>query len=732
MKFSKISTTTGPTLVCPMSPTRAIGSRGARLLIIGCLAAGMSGVSTTALAQDGMRSGGNFDLPSLDPPSYVTAMDDGDVETIPTPAAEANLPAMADSGNGPFANADQFDLSGAPGGNAVGGRPTTMLGQSPAASNIPAASNVPAASQPSTAQIAAPSNDAADADSAATALTAEQARVNRSITQAVDRVEMLVKSSRILTLNDPVPRFQVHNDEILTATPISDRQIQIYARAAGSTEVNLWDTNEKMYTVNVTVSPDAREVEGILASQLPLAAIKVTPLQDAAILSGTVSGVDDVERAVLIAEQFYTNIINNIRVVGVQQVLLHTRIMEVSRTKLRSLGIDWGATSSDGFFFSGPSGLSDLSQSGFVGGGFGTVSGILPSAEGAQAITNRALIGGGDFEALISALREQRLIKFLAEPTVVATHGRPARFNVGGRVPYLVPTGQGNVSVGYEEFGTAVDFLPFVVGPGRIRLEVRPEVTEPDASRSITAGGISVSGFSTRYVETAIELQAGQTFAIAGLLQSRTDAVSRATPILGELPVFGSLFRRVRHQRNDIELLITVTPELVAAMDPHEVPRGGPGLNSMTPNDHELFIGGHLEVPNLNGQPTNCAPAAGDYGATGYQTNDCVGGVNAPSNYAGGGSVVVGEPFAGGTHFTPHPTTGAPPLPPGASPLPPGASPLPPGAIVPGEDPINVADGITISAPPTAEYFAEPSPATNAVRSGASDIVGESGIVDSY
>ena len=89
-------------------------------------------------------------------------------------------------------------------------------------------------------------------------------------------------------------------------------------------------------------------------------------------------------------------------------------------------------------------------------------------------------------------------------------------------------------------------------------------------------------------METAVELQAGQTFAIAGLLQSRTEAVSRATPFFGEIPVFGALFRRVREQRNDIELLITVTPELVDAMDPDQTPQGGPGLNSMSPNDKDL------------------------------------------------------------------------------------------------------------------------------------------------
>ena len=166
------------------------------------------------------------------------------------------------------------------------------------------------------------------------------ASVDHTVTQSVERMDMIVKSSRVLSLGDRIPRFQVHNEEVLGATPISENQIQVFAKNPGTTQINLWDTEEKLYTIDVTVVADAREVEGILSSQLPLASLRVTPVRESAILSGHVTSVDAVERAVAIAEQFYTVVINNIEVVGVQQVLLHTKIMEVSRTKLRRLGID--------------------------------------------------------------------------------------------------------------------------------------------------------------------------------------------------------------------------------------------------------------------------------------------------------------------------------------------------------------------------------------------------------
>jgi pilus assembly protein CpaC len=407
---------------------------------------------------------------------------------------------------------------------------------------------------------------------------------NFEVTQAVQQLEMIAKTSRIVKINGRIPKFQVHNEELLSATPVAENQIQLFAKAPGTTQINLWDTEDRHYTIDVTVVADARMVEGILSSQLPFASLRVTPLGESAIIAGTVTSVEDVDRAVAMVEQFYTTGINNIRVVGVQQVLLHTKIMEVSRTKLRDLGIDWRLNGSHFSISAAP----------------GKVA--FPGAE--------ARIDAGDFSTLLAALRRDSLIKLLAEPTVVATHGRPARFSVGGKVPYIVPGGNGFATVEYEEYGTSVDMLPFVVGPGRIRLEVRPEVSEPDASRGIVTGGVTVTAFTSRYVETAVEMQSGQTFAIAGLLQSRTESSIEKIPLLGEIPYVGALFRRVQDRQNEVELLITVTPEFVEAMDYHEVPCGGPGLSTMHPTDKELYGKGYIEVPNLYGD-CGCIGGAG-------------------------------------------------------------------------------------------------------------------------
>ncbi|MEX2559126.1 MAG: histidine kinase, partial [Pirellulales bacterium] len=191
--------------------------------------------------------------------------------------------------------------------------------------------------------------------------------------------------------------------------------------------------------------------------------------------------------------------------------------------------------------------------------------------------------------------------------------GRPAFFNSGGEFPILVPQSLGTVSVQYRKFGTQVDFVPIVLGNGAIRLEVRPRVSEIDASRSVTINDTSVPGLRVREVDTGVEMRAGQTLAIAGLVQNRVEAQVRGVPWLSDLPWVGAAFRKTNEEINEIELLIMVTPQLVDALDPHEVPNCGPGLDTASPTDIQLYMRGHIEVPRCctDGSCSDCRARGG-------------------------------------------------------------------------------------------------------------------------
>jgi pilus assembly protein CpaC len=293
-----------------------------------------------------------------------------------------------------------------------------------------------------------------------------------------------------------------------------------------------------------------------------------------------------------VAQDYFPNIINDMQVGGVHKILLHTKVMEISRTKLRTLGFDWAQISSGGGFIS--QGVSGILEA--PGNTFGT-----------QGATVRfgVLGSGGEFYGFIEALRQNELARLLAEPTLVTLDGRPATFNVGGQVPIPMQQALGVTTVTYRQFGTQIDFVPIVLGNGMIRLEVRPDITEIDPSLRDTVTG--VPGFRQRTADTAVEMRAGQTLAIAGLVFTREEATNRGIPWLADLPWAGAPFRRVSNRRNDVELLIFVTPEFCEAMEPEEVPPCGPGQLTTTPTDVELYFRGYIEVPK-NCPNGDCGP----------------------------------------------------------------------------------------------------------------------------
>ena len=428
-------------------------------------------------------------------------------------------------------------------------------------------------------------------------------QVIHKLTEANEHQEMTVNTSRILTLDARIPQAQVNNPDIVELTPLSPNQIQLSAKKPGVTQVNLWDDKGQIYSVDVMVFGDARELTMLLQSEFPHCSLHIRPISGGVLISGFVDQPEHVEHIVQIAAEYYPKVLQNMTVGGAQQVQLHVKVMEVSRTKLRQLGFDFAQLNGNNMITSSISGL-------LTGATAGSWSTGVPSTLTPPAVTstgNTALFqvvnGTNAFFGVLQALRQDNLLKIMAAPTLVTVSGRPARFHAGGQIPVPSPGGLGTVTYQYQPYGTDLDFVPIVLGNGKIRLEVRPKISEIDPSTGVTLNGTTVPGLLDRGVDTGVEMQAGQTLAIAGLVQTRVEAQRREVPWLGELPYIGALFRSVSDQVNEIELLILVTPDLVDAMDPEEVPQCGPGMETTIPTDVQLFFEGHLEVPN-------CCPAS--------------------------------------------------------------------------------------------------------------------------
>lgn len=452
------------------------------------------------------------------------------------------------------------------------------------------------------------------------------------ISGATEKLELTTNTSRILTLDKNIPRVQVNNPDLLAVTPLSATQVQISAKKAGVTQVNLWDEDGKIHSVDVLIYGDARELEVALQTQFPHASIKVFRYSESLVLSGYVDRPDHVSPIMQLAQDYSPKVINNISVGGVQQILLKVRVMEVARNKLRQLSTDFAAFGSGGgFFSSAPSGLLQTIDSTTA-----KVTGASPRG-GPPAIEFGIVHNNNAFFGFLDWLQQNQVAKILAEPNIVAVSGRPAQFQDGGEVPIPIPQSLGTTTIEFKPFGTIIDFLPIVLGNGNIRLEVRPQVVEADYSHAITVSGITIPAFNTRKVDTAVEMKAGQTFALAGLVQENTVTQKSGLPYVSDMPIIGVPFRKTSDTVEETEVLIVVTPEFVDPIDACDAPCGGPGFATTSPSNCGLYCAGHMEVPTAC-NPTqgltacgqdpcaNCRPGSavgGGCGCNGCAGNNC-------------------------------------------------------------------------------------------------------------
>jgi pilus assembly protein CpaC len=415
----------------------------------------------------------------------------------------------------------------------------------------------------------------------------------------------------------------VAQPDIAVVTPVSTTSFLVTAKSAGTTQIVVWDLSNATETIDVTVTFDLTGLSAQFKDMFPGADIKVSGANGQLILRGRVPTLQTAEQAQQAAAPYARNVINFLEVSGGQQVMLQVKLAEVSRNATNALGVNLGFT--DGTSFGG-SNIGQVSPFGILteeNGGGSDIAFQSPTAN--VTLFGRGHVGETFFGYFIEALRQNNLIRILAEPNLVAVSGQEASFLAGGEFPIPVPQdsgggdSSGTITIEYREFGVRLRFVPVVLGDGNIRLKVQPEVSELDFTTAVELGGFRVPGLTKRTVETTVELKDGQTFAVAGLLNNSVTANRSVTPILGDVPILGALFRSVRYQRRQTELVVLVTPRLVEAMNPDEV-TNLPGERWRHPEEWELFLGADIggpETPAATTQPVSNRPAPryrGEYG----------------------------------------------------------------------------------------------------------------------
>ncbi len=391
----------------------------------------------------------------------------------------------------------------------------------------------------------------------------------------------------------PIERVSIASDSLAEAVPISATEILINGKAPGETTLIIWQKGgpRLVYDLVVRISPARLEaVRAQIAHDYPADDINVTFDNDTAFVRGTVATLNDAERVMQIAGTLgHTVNLMQVRVPDqAPQILLKVRFADVDRSASQQIGVN---IASSAFNQTTAIGTGQFGTPGITGDGNNTFS-------LSQALNVLLFRRDIDLGVTIQLLQSKNLLQMLAEPNIMGSSGVKSSFLAGGEIP--VPAVQGSSSVGsvtitYRPYGIQLYFLPEITPRGTIKLQVTPEVSSLDYAHSVTLSGFSVPGFTTRRLDTEVELESGQSFVVAGLLDNDTTESLSKIPGLSNIPILGKLFQSRSITKNNSELMVIVTPEIV-----RPIPAGQPvpALDYPTP----FLPGGHtpLRQPGIN------------------------------------------------------------------------------------------------------------------------------------
>ncbi|MFH1371886.1 MAG: type II and III secretion system protein family protein [Planctomycetota bacterium] len=425
-----------------------------------------------------------------------------------------------------------------------------------------------------------------------------------------EQITIVVGQSHVVKAPWPTVRVAVTDPKIADVQILTPSQVLLQGLKVGSTDLILWSEDEtKIWQLSVHVTLDIAVHEQKLLELFPRCQLDLSQSGDVLIVKGLLRSSDQAAHLRDYLEKTQIKYVDMTSLAGIQQVQLQIRVAEVSRSAVRALGINAMWRDNDYFAATRPgssSGGALVPSAGFVpfGGqsalsplGFGTVEDFtLPSSLTAMVGIPRA-----DLEIFIQALAENQYLRILANPTLVALSGEEASFLAGGEFPIPVvqsssgaTAGGTSITIEYKEFGVRLKFRPTVLGDGTIRLYTAPEVSELTSVGAVTIQGFEVPALTTRKAETTIELKSGQTFAMAGLMRSKVNAITSRLPGIGDLPIIGPLFRSTRYANDETEMVVLVTAVLVEPMSMAQVPPL-PGFLHKQPNDWEFYIEGRIE-----------------------------------------------------------------------------------------------------------------------------------------
>jgi pilus assembly protein CpaC len=384
-------------------------------------------------------------------------------------------------------------------------------------------------------------------------------------------LRVMVGKSLLINTTERLKRISVTDPAIAYAQVITPTQILVHGKAPGEISLLIWDELERSRSFDLRVDVDVSACAEEERRVFPDEQIQVTPSRAAIVLSGHVSTEDVAKRAGDLASAYSPKVVNVLTFgpVGAQEVLLQVKFAEVDRSALAQMGVNFvstGAANTTGTLTTGQFGGFGPQTLGQPPTTITTANGTTVTTTAVQTLNNvlNLFLFRPDinFGAVIEALQTKNLLQILAEPNLIAVNGKEASFLAGGQFPFpIVQPGQGftAVTISFKDFGVNLKFTPVIMPNGNIHLHVAPEVSTLDFTNALTISGFTVPALSTRKAETEFELQDGQSFVIAGLMDNRVTDVYNKIPGLGDIPILGNFFRSKSAQKSHSELMVLCT-----------------------------------------------------------------------------------------------------------------------------------------------------------------------------
>lgn len=390
---------------------------------------------------------------------------------------------------------------------------------------------------------------------------------------AAEPVEVSLNESKYMAASG-ITRLAVGNPAIADVQLLSSGDFLLVGKKAGTTSLIVWSDGGRRTEYTVYVAGNDRGMASAIQDAIGYPKVHVQMMKDRVMLRGKVENQYEHDIALKIAGLYTggddSSVIDLLEMEHPSQIRLEAQIIEINSDYTKNLGIQ---------YWSQTPGSNSSSGSSTGNSNSGITVGTAGLFYGGEDFSSTRKHGGwlgshvANVNVTLQALINEGKARILSRPSITTMSGKTANILIGGRIPIPVSDGNGNVSIDWHEYGVKLNIEPVVDSEDKITSKVHAEVSTLDYSHGVKIDSFSVPGIATREAESEVNVRSGMTMAIGGLINSEDAKIVSKIPLLGDLPIIGRFFRHTSNTRDKREVIILITPTLVADDTPAPMSR---------------------------------------------------------------------------------------------------------------------------------------------------------------